>query len=131
MKYTFAKKFYISILTICLLTTLAIPTLVFGQSASVIAGLDQTANKAAIDTGNTDLSAKLGSIINYFFGIMGVIFLVVILVGGYSWMTAGGNEEKVGKAKKWIFNGINGMIVIFMAYSLVYVMLAALKSSTE
>ncbi|MCL5795057.1 MAG: pilin, partial [Patescibacteria group bacterium] len=107
MKYTFIKKFYTSLLTICLLTILATPVLVFGQSTNIIAGLDQTATKAEIDTGNTDLSTRLGSIINYFFGIMGVIFLVVVLVGGYSWMTAGGNEEKVGKAKKWIFNGIN------------------------
>ena len=45
-------------------------------------------------------------------------------------MIAGGNEENVGQAKKWIMNGVNGMIVIFLAYALVYVVLLALKGAT-
>ena len=59
------------------------------------------------------------------------VFLTVILIGGYMWLTAGGNEEKVKKAKEFIINGINGMIVIFLAYALAYIMIAALKLATE
>lgn len=93
--------------------------------ASVKEGLSKTADTAGVSK-NTDLPGSLGKTINYFFGILGVVFLIIILVGGYLWLTAGGNEEKVGKAKAFIINGINGMIVIFLAYALVYTMLAAL-----
>lgn len=92
--------------------------------------LKTTANAGHIDT-QTNLSAKIGSIVGYFFGIIGVISLVITVAGGFLWMIAGGNEEKVVRAKKFIGEGINGLIVVFLAYSLVYVVLAALRYGTS
>ena len=100
---------------------------------TVKTGLDITASKAGIEqtAGTADVIAtRIGQAINYLFGVLAVIFLSVILIGGYKWMIAGGNEENVGQAKKWIMNGVNGMIVIFLAYALVYVVLLALKGAT-
>lgn len=95
-------------------------------------GLGKTATNAGIDQTQgtaTEISERVGTMINYLFGIIGLIFLTVILIGGYEWMTAGGSEEKVAKGKKFIINGINGIIVIFLAYALVYVVLASLGSA--
>ena len=39
-------------------------------------------------------------------------------------------KEEGGKAKEIITNGINGMIVMFMAYALVYVILFSLNAAT-
>jgi len=33
-------------------------------------------------------------------------------------MTAGGNDEKVGKAKKMMIQGVIGMIIILLAYAI-------------
>ena len=44
-------------------------------------------------------------------------------------MTAGGNEEKVKQAKGFIINGVNGMIVIFLSYALVYLVITALRGA--
>ncbi|MFA5022277.1 MAG: hypothetical protein WC508_04330 [Patescibacteria group bacterium] len=93
----------------------------------VTAGLNKTANQAQISTTETNLPQMLGRAINYLFGALGAVFLTVILVGGYHWMTAGGDEEKVKKGKGWIINGINGMLVVFLAYALAYTFLFALK----
>ena len=90
-------------------------------------GLDITKNSAGItDSQTSSLPTMLGRVINYSFGIIGSIFMLMTILGGFFWMTAGGNDEKVGKAKGFIMNGINGIIVIFLAYTLVYVVLAAL-----
>ncbi len=99
----------------------------------VTEGLEVTATKAGIDTDDdaTDLPRIIGRAINYFFGVIGVIALTVVLIGGYEWMTSGGSEEKIAKGKKFIINGINGLIVIFLAYALVYLILAALGSATS
>jgi len=43
----------------------------------------------------------------------GGIALIVLLAGGISYMTAGGNEEKIGKAKKIITNGLIGAAIVF------------------
>jgi hypothetical protein len=90
-------------------------------------------NNIAEDTGlsqNTDLTSMLGQIINYLFGLVGTLFILIVLVGGFKWMMAGGSEEKVGAAKGWIVNGVNGMIVIFLAYALVNTILLALKAAS-
>lgn len=90
--------------------------------------LNTSAGTAGLDT-STDLQTAIGRPIGYLFGIIGIIFLAVTLLGGIIWMTAGGNEEKVHKAKQFIGNGANGLIVMFFAYALVYVVLAALNSA--
>jgi len=60
------------------------------------------------------------TIINIALGFLGIVLLGVILYGGFLWMTAGGNEEQVKKAKAWITNGVIGIIIIIAAYSIAH-----------
>src|SRR3989338_2642838 len=59
-----------------------------------------------------------GIILNSFFGLLGVIFLVLMLYGGYIWMTARGDSEKVTKAKDLIAEAIIGIVIILLAYAI-------------
>ena len=49
-------------------------------------------------------------------GLLGIIFLVMIIIGGFNWMTAAGNEDKVTKAKATLFRGVVGLFIIVAAY---------------
>ena len=124
------KKIVSFISILCLLTILILPQITSATSGvDVVTGsLEETAQQAELGSQPTDLSSLIGTVINYLFGLLGVIFLLVVLAGGLRWMTAGGNEEKVKKGKELANWGINGIIVIFLAYALVYVVLAALKA---
>ena len=124
------KKIVSFISILCLLTILVLPQITSAASGvDVVTGsLEETAQQAELGSQPTDLSSLIGTVINYLFGLLGVIFLLVVLAGGLRWMTAGGNEEKVKKGKELANWGINGIIVIFLAYALVYVVLAALKA---
>jgi hypothetical protein len=95
----------------------------------VQSGLNISASKPGLSAGNQDLPAIIGRVISLLFALVGVIFLGITILGGIIWMMAGGNEEKIGKAKGFIVNGINGLIIIFLSYALVYVVLAALKTA--
>jgi hypothetical protein len=68
--------------------------------------------------GSRDVRATVASIINVAIGLLGIVAVVIVLIGGFTWMTAGGNEEKVATAKKWIFSGIIGLAIILSAYAL-------------
>jgi len=68
--------------------------------------------------------------LNYFFGVVATVFLTVIIIGGYLWMSASGNEEGVKKAKTFILNGVFGLMVIFIGYGLVALILWALDTAT-
>lgn len=133
MRKKYFLKLSISFLTIFLFLFLPLTTIKADSKTTILEGLNKTANNAGIETSSdvtaNTLANSIGVIINYLFGLLGVVFLTVVLVGGYVWLTAGGNEENIGKAKKWVINGINGMIVIFLAYALVYVILFALNQA--
>ena len=60
--------------------------------------------------GTRDVRATISTIIN--------VALVIILIGGFKWMTAGGNEEGVESGKKAIGQGIVGLIIIFVAFAI-------------
>ena len=72
----------------------------------------------ALGLGTKDIRVTIASIINVFMGLLGIVAVVIILIGGFLWMTAGGNEDKVKKAKMWIFSGIIGLIIILSAYAI-------------
>lgn len=49
---------------------------------------------------------------------LGIIFIVLTMYAGFLWMTAGGNEEKVTKAKTLLFQAVIGLAIILAAYSI-------------
>ncbi|MFH0856644.1 MAG: pilin [bacterium] len=73
--------------------------------------------------GETGLAEKdprqmIAQIINIALGFLGLIAVVLILIGGFKWMTAGGNEDQVGEAKKWMYSGVVGLLIILASYAL-------------
>ena len=40
------------------------------------------------------LQESVAQIINIFLGVLGIIAVIIIILGGFKWMTAQGNEEK-------------------------------------
>lgn len=111
------KKYLTTLLLINLTMFLLLPALVLAtDSMSDI--LDRAGGSAGYDTGGdkkTFLATVAGAIIQIFISIVGVIFVSYTIYGGFLWMTAAGNEEKVTKAKSIISQGIIGIIVIFGA----------------
>lgn len=66
------------------------------------------------------IGSIIAAIIKGFLALLGVIFVILILIGGYNWMTAAGDEEKVRKAKDTIQRAIIGFLIIAAAYAITY-----------
>ena len=89
-------------------------------------------NELATPLGNlptTDLRIIIANIIRIALGLLGIVAVVIILIGGFTWMTAGGSEEKVEKAKAWIGYGIVGLAVILSAYAIATFVISSLLSA--
>ncbi len=56
-------------------------------------------------------------IIRYALGLLGFVFLVLTLYAGFLWMTAGGDEGNIEKAKKILTASVIGLIIILLSYS--------------
>ncbi len=70
-----------------------------------------------------DIREMIIDLVKIFLTFLAIIFLILIIWGGYQWMVASGNSEKVDQAKDTIKNGVIGMIIIMCAYSITYFVL--------
>ncbi len=97
-----------------------------------VLGTDDLGIGYAADTGlgSEDVRATVARIIRVAMGLLGIVAVVIILIGGFKWMTAGGNEEQVGEAKKWIFSGVIGLAIILSAYALASFIISQLVTAT-
>lgn len=78
----------------------------------------------------TDAEGQLGeaivTVINMFLGILGVLFVILMIYAGFLWMTARGNDDQVHKAQDLIRNAIIGVIIVVAAYAITTFVLGAL-----
>jgi hypothetical protein len=63
-------------------------------------------------------------------GFLGIIAVVIILLGGFKWMTAGGDESKVEEAKKLMTAGVIGLAIVLASWGVTIFVLDALLSAT-
>jgi len=82
------------------------------------------------ELGTQDIRVTIASIINVALSLLGIVAVVIILIGGFKWMTAGGSEEKTGEAKKIIFSGVIGLAIILSAWALATFVITQLSSAT-
>ena len=80
-------------------------------------GLNTAAGQAELQTDKA-LPEIIGTILNVIIGFVGVIFLVLIIYGGFMWMFAGGKEDRATKAKGAMVNGAVGLIIVLAAYGI-------------
>ena len=71
-----------------------------------------------VNVGEYGVPAIIGTVIQALLGLIGLIFLVLMLYAGYNWMIARGEEEKVEKAKDTITRAIIGLIIVVGAYAI-------------
>ena len=115
MKHQILKKATIFIMLLLLIAPVAMHALpVSAQNL----GLPYAQNLGLADTTQDPRDAAV-NIVKYLMTFLGIIAVIVILYGGFVWLTAGGNEDKVAKAKKLIVAGIIGLIIILASFAIV------------
>ena len=86
---------------------------------------------SATGLGKKDIRETISTIINVALSLLGIVALVIVLIGGFEWMTAGGNEEKTGEARKRIVAGVIGLAIILSAYALTKFVFNQLAAATD
>lgn len=64
------------------------------------------------------LGVLVARIINAALGLLGLVAVLIIMYGGYMWMTARGELERVQKAKKILIQGVIGLIIIVLSFAI-------------
>ena len=100
------------------------------QASTVNLGLTSDV-EGALGLGTADVRVTVARIINVFMGLLGIIAVVIILYGGFIWMTAAGNEERVSKARQMIVAGVIGLAIILSAYAIARFVVNSLVNATS
>ncbi|MDD3711611.1 MAG: hypothetical protein PHP37_03370 [Patescibacteria group bacterium] len=82
--------------------------------------LDVMASEGGYSTDRSSSSPEsvIAMVIQALLSIVGVVFIIIIIYGGIIWMTAGGNEEKIDKAKDLVKRAVIGLIIVVSAYAI-------------
>jgi hypothetical protein len=130
----FTKQILACIATIGLLFAFVMPAMVGAQIANPQDedfGLSNTGFQNVGIGKSTDLKGSIANIINIVLGFLGIVAVIIILAGGFKWMTAGGNEDKVAESRQMVIQGIIGLVVIFAAWAIASFVITNLLSATE
>lgn len=133
----FIKKFILTSTIVALLG--GIPLLSAQAALLDNPGLTESGSESQTDSfrdaagfsseGNNTVGSIIATVIEAFLTLLGIIFLILMLIGGYKWMTAGGNEDQIKEAKSYIKNAVIGLAIIIMAYAITYFVFEALGDS--
>ncbi|OQB44510.1 MAG: hypothetical protein BWY03_00032 [Parcubacteria group bacterium ADurb.Bin159] len=117
------KTLNIFLILIIIGTVLGITSPVF--AAELTEGMEEVLTTSQLPT--TPLVTVIGNIIKWVLGFLGLIATIIIIIGGFQWMSSGGNQEKIDKAKKLMINGLIGLIIVVLAYSISWFIIRAIE----
>ncbi len=122
------KKFILTIFSVALFCQLFIGQIASAQLLNNTSDLDSMTieTKNAANLGDVSLGAVVAKIIQIALGFLGVIFIILIIIAGFRWMTASGNEESIKKATATIKSAIIGLVIVLAAYTITYFIFNAL-----
>ncbi len=132
MKEKMVKKL-IGLAMVLLIITPVLATIPTGQTPEALAlNEDDVGMNYGEETGLGERDPRdiIASIINIALGFLGILAVVIILIGGFKWMTAAGNDEKVGEAKQIIIAGVVGLVIILAAWGIAQFVLSQLINAT-
>lgn len=120
-----------SLISTAMLATMALPMVALAQGA--VTSNELLPGQIAVELGQQqqDLRITIAKIIRTAMSLLGIIAVLIILYGGFKWMTSGGSDEAVGDAKKIITAGIIGLIIILTAYAIASFVINSLVTATS
>jgi heme/copper-type cytochrome/quinol oxidase subunit 2 len=102
-----------------------------GGCAGGLAGAAGCLQNVAPAGGTTKtLPELIGSFINALLGVLGIVFVVLVVYAGFLWMTAQGHEENVKRAKTMLTQAIVGIVIIVAAYAISSFVIGTLVTAT-
>lgn len=91
-------------------------------------GINEVGETIAL--GGADIRIIIARIIRIALSFLGILAVSLIIYAGFMWMTSGGEEEKVSKAKKILANAVIGLAIILSALAITQFVLNRLIEAT-
>ncbi|MFA6042841.1 MAG: Ig-like domain-containing protein, partial [Patescibacteria group bacterium] len=80
--------------------------------------------------GDADLKQTVINVIKWALGLLGLVAVIIMLYGGFLWLTSRGDEKQIDKAKRTLINGAIGIVIILVAWAIVLFVQRFITGST-
>jgi hypothetical protein len=91
--------------------------------------VDETDPKLKNPLPTDNVPEIIGGAIRTGLGIVGSIALVLFIYGGFTWMTAGGNAQRVTTGRNILLWASIGLVVIFLSFAILTFIFDAIKGT--
>lgn len=88
-------------------------------SGAINQQIDSGGSCSSVSGGTSSLNDKIAKVINLLSVIVGVIAVIMIIIGGFRYITSGGKQESVTTAKNTILYAVIGLIIVALAQVIV------------
>lgn len=88
------------------------------SAGAIIDATDMSQCAGGTDS-KTDLMGTLTTVINVVLAVVGFVAVIMIIMGGISFITSQGDSSKVTKARNTILYGVIGLVVALLAFAIV------------
>lgn len=97
-----------------------------------LSNLNQTnLSSNTVEQNANALPIMIGKFIRIALGLLGIIFVILMVYAGFTWMTAAGDTKKVETAQGTIKRAIMGVIIVILAYAITsFVLNSLLRAAT-
>lgn len=112
-------------LTATLLVSVGFGVLLSSQAAanttlSDACGAGGVSSSAICQSRSENIGGSFGAnIVNTMLFVLGIIAVIMIIFGGFKYMTANGDSSKISSAKNTILYSVVGLVVAIMAWGIV------------
>jgi len=100
--------------------------------SGLCSGVQVASGNGCGSTGDSKLT--LGGIatsaVNIFSWVVGIAAVIMIIVGGFRYITSGGSSDKVGSAKNTLIYAIVGLIIVALAQFIVHFVINTANNGT-
>ena len=72
----------------------------------------------------TNLFQTIQTIINWILAVLGLVAVIMVILGGFTYMTSQGDPQKTKRGRDTILYGIIGLIIALLAFAIVNFVLA-------
>ncbi|MEK9132982.1 MAG: hypothetical protein AAB606_04735 [Patescibacteria group bacterium] len=86
---------------------------------------DQPGIIRQLSGGQTGLRGMVLTLVNFGLGFLGLLAVVMVIYGGFLYVSSAGNEENVNKAKKILLYAVVGVVLIIASFAIVNTLLSA------
>ena len=129
------QKFKNTLLVVVTMLSVALPALLpsavsyaacssignaIGEGANAAANAGKNLCSDAAGTTSADVGAIASQIVNIFSIVVGAISVIMIIYGGFRYITSGGDSGRVGNAKNTLIYAVIGLIIVVLAQLIVH-----------